>query len=343
MTRILLGTSLIVLVVAASSCFADDEFQDLVNQVPRSANAIVLLNMDKAKNSPLGQKEDWAAKVEKAFEAGLMRVPPQAKRFVLASQIDFEFMEPMWDAAVLELDRDLTIKQIEKLRNGTLDTVEGLPAIERANDTYILKLAPRRIAAMSPANRQTVTRWVRELKKPSPSPLSAYLEKAAGYSDKAGSDVIMAIDLDGVFSYERIAKYLKSKQKNLDQWGADLKQLTRLFETLQGVRIGVRIGEVPSGKIVIDLQGDTSIVAPYAKQLLLEFLDDRGMSIEDFQSWTAKAEGHEISLAGKFTSEGLRRLLSVVDCPATDSAENSDANSHSPAPANCRPFKPRPR
>lgn len=313
--------ALVVLVFLTASpyrCIASDAFQDLVNQVPRSANAIVLLNMDKAKSSPLGLKENWSAKVEQAFESGLVRVPPQARRFVLASQIDFEFMEPIWDAAVIELDEDLSMKQIEKMRRGTLDTIEGLPAIERPNDTYLIKLAPKTIGAMAPANRQMVVRWIRDVRKPTPLPLSSYLQKAADYSDKAGSEIIMAMDLDGVFSYERVAKYLKSKQDKLDQWGADLKQLTRLLESVQGVRIGVRIGEALSGKIVIDVQGDASTAAAYAKPLLLDFLADRGSAIEDFQSWTAKAEGHEISLAGKLSAGGLRRLMSVVDAPTSE-------------------------
>ena len=126
----------------------------------------------------------------------------------------------------------------------------------------------------------------------------------------------MAIDLDGVFSFERIGKYLKSRQKQLDEWGADLLQLTKLLDTIQGVRIGVRIGEQPSGMIVIDVRGDASMAESFAKPLLLQFMADRGGAIDDLQSWTAKAQGHEISLAGKLSKSGLRRLLSVVDSPA---------------------------
>ena len=69
---------------------------------------------------------------------------------------------------------------------------------------------------------------------------------------------------------------------------------------------------------VIDVQGDASIAAPYAKQLLLQIMADRGMAINELSSWTAKAEGHEISLAGKLSKNGLRRLMCVVDSPATD-------------------------
>jgi hypothetical protein len=315
-----LSAILAVFAVSAQSSFADDEFQDLVNKIPRAANAVVLLNMEKAKNSPMGIKEGWRAKVEQAFEDGLVRVPPQATRFVLASQIDFEFMEPLWEAAVIELDEDLSSTDIQKMRNGTLDTIEGLPAIVRPNDTYLVKLGPKLVGGMGPANRQAVVRWIRDERKTSPLPLSPYLQKAAVYSDKAGSDIIMALDLDGVVSFERVGKYLKSREKNVKEWGADLAGLARLLSTVQGIRIGVRIGETPSCMVVIDVQGDASIVAPYAKQLLLQIMSDRGMALNDVSSWTAKAQGHEISLAGKLSKAGLRRLMTVVDSPTTQAS-----------------------
>ena len=45
-------TALAVLALSVRSGFAEDEFQQLVNQIPRSANAVVLLNMEKAKIAP---------------------------------------------------------------------------------------------------------------------------------------------------------------------------------------------------------------------------------------------------------------------------------------------------
>jgi hypothetical protein len=318
--------AIVAFAVSSRSGFAADEFQDLVNKIPRSANAVVLLNMDKAKNSPLGLKENWSAKIEQAFEDGLVRVPSQAKRFVLASQIDFEFMQPLWEAAVIELNEDLSSTDINKMRHGTLDTIEGLPAIARPNDTYLVKLAPKLVGAMGPANRQAVVRWIRDTRKPMPPPLSPYLQKAAVYSDSSGSEIIMAIDLEGVFSYKRISKYLKSKEDRLKEWDANLGQLAKLLDTVQGVRIGVRIGEEPSAKVVIDVNGDASIAEPYAKQLILQIMSDRGMAINDVYSWTAKTKENEISLAGKLSKVGLRRLMSVIDSPAADTGADAEAS-----------------
>ena len=78
---------------------------------------------------------------------------------------------------------------------------------------------------------------------------------------------------------------------------------------MQGVRIGVRIGEEPSAKIVIDVQGDALIAASYAKPLILQFMSDRGMAINDVYSWTAKTEG-ERNFAGR---QALEDRLAAAD------------------------------
>ncbi len=310
-----------LLAASARSGLAADEFQNLVNQIPRSANAVVLLNLEKAKNSPLGLKEGWEEKIENAFAAGAARVPPQAKRFVMASQIDFEFMEPLWEAAVMDLDEEISLKTLAKARGGTLDTIEGLPAVLLPNDTYLVQLGPKTLAGMGPGNRQTVVRWIRDIRKPTPPPISAYLQKAAVYSDEAGSEVIMALDLEGVMSFERVAKYLNAHQKEFDEWQAKNKlplkmaDVASLLSNVEGIRIGVRVGEQQSSKIAVDLHADATAVASFAKPLLLQALSDKGAMIEDFQSWTAQVKGSEISLAGTLSSDGRRRLLSLVNSP----------------------------
>src|SRR5947209_15085011 len=64
------------------------QFRELVDKLPKSANAILLLNVEKAVNSPMGVREGWKKKIEKSYAAGMIRVPPQATNFILASQLD---------------------------------------------------------------------------------------------------------------------------------------------------------------------------------------------------------------------------------------------------------------
>ena len=304
---------------------AADEFQGLVNRIPRSANAIVLLNLEKAKNSPLGLKEDWKGKIDNAFAAGAARIPPQAARFVIASQIDFEFMEPLWEAAVMDLDQEIPLGRWRR------------HAAARWKRSKVCRHSHCRMIRTS--CNSVAKRWRNGAGEPSggsaldsrspqssPPPLSPYLQKAAVYSDKTGSEIIMALDLDGVMSFERVAKYLKSHQKDLDAWQAkdkmpeSLNDVAEVLSNIQGVRIGVRVGEQQSSKIVVDLHTDASLVSSFAKPLLLQVLSDKGALIDDFQSWTVHTRGSEISLAGTLSASGRRRLLSMVDSPVSESS-----------------------
>jgi hypothetical protein len=307
----------VLLVLTASSQAQDQRFQELVNLLPRSANTVVLLNMEKAKQSPLGVREGWSANIEKAFQSGMIRVPPQATRFVLAADLDFEFMEPLWEAAVMDSDAELSLKLIAKNRGGALDTIEGLPAVVLPNDTYLLQFGPKTLGAMGPGKRQAVVRWIRESRNTSLPRVPGYLDKLASFSDATGSEIIMGMDLQDAFSAELVAARLNEHKALLEQWKADFPTLVKLLSGVLGVRVGVRIGERPSGMIVVDFQGDASIAQAYAKPLLLQVLANQGASIPDLENWTAKAQGSEISLAGTFTKDGLRRLLSVVDSPVS--------------------------
>src|SRR3989304_5600515 len=88
-----IGLAALVLTWALPTA-AGAQFGELVKQVPRSANAIVLLNMEKARQSPMGVKEGWDKRIENAFEAGISRGPPQATRGGVAAASHIEATPP---------------------------------------------------------------------------------------------------------------------------------------------------------------------------------------------------------------------------------------------------------
>ncbi len=179
---------------------------------------------------------------------------------------------------------------------------------------------------MAPGNRQAVIRWVREVLKPSPEPLSPYLQKAAVYSDSTGSEIIMAMDLDGVMSFERVGKYMKAHEKQFNEWQAGtakpmkLSEAASMLSSIEGIRIGVRIGEKQSSKIAVDFHSDVVRAEPFAKQLMLQFLADKGAMIDELKAWNAKAQRNEISFSGLLSADGRRRLLSLINSPVSESS-----------------------
>ena len=241
----------------------------------------------------------------------MSRVPPQSEGFILAAQIDYQFLEPLWQAAAVKLRSRISLDEIAKRRSGTRDALEGLNAVELPNDTYVVQLDRQTLAAMGPANRQMTLKWVREVK--AGAKVSSYLEQAAGYSDEAGSEVILALDMEGAFAPAAIAEYLDSKQKLLEK--ADLQEITRLLASVRGVRLGIRIGDKAFAKLAVDVESDVTLPPELCRTLLLEIMADAGLKIDEVDDWKPACKGKEFSLSGELSESGLRRIFSLVNSP----------------------------
>src|SRR5262245_29542892 len=93
--------AVICTLIAAGQATA--QYGDLVRRIPNTANTIVLLNVEAAESSALGVKEGWRESHEKQFAAGLVLVPPQSTKFVMAAQLDFPELTPRWQMSLCDL------------------------------------------------------------------------------------------------------------------------------------------------------------------------------------------------------------------------------------------------
>lgn len=327
--RMSLPVSTAVLGVAAlllaTPCGAQNEFRSLIGRLPSSTNAVVILNIDKMKTSPMGVREGFAENLEKAFQAGLGRVPPRAVRFIAASQLDLEFMQPIYEVALCDLDQEVSLERIAREYSGTMDTLDNLSAVQLPTDAYVVQFSPKRFGVMRPANRQAVLGWIRETAPGTGLQLSPYMQQAAGYSDDAGTEIIMAIDLSGAFSWERVGRYLKEKEEFLKEASVDIKEATDTLVGIRGLRVGIRIGEQPTATVAVDFNSPVAFPPEFAKKLLIDTLDDAGAHFDDLQPWQCKVSGNVISLSGTLSRDGLRRLGSLIDSPSPAQAAEREA------------------
>jgi len=298
-----------------------ETFRQLAAMSPEGANSIVLLNMEKLLASPYGEVAGWKKNLGDAFRDGLARVPPEAQQVVITAQMDVEFLEPVWQAMLVTSKRPLDLTSLARARGASFDKVENCTALRMPTDSYVIRLRPTVVGAISPANRQWAVRWVRRIQAGEQTGLSPYLQQAAGYSDDAGSEIIMALDLDGAISPAQAEQFLE-ESGILEGTDLRAKQVAELLASAKGVRFGIRVGEKPSGMVVVDYRLDISPLAPVAKGLAAQWIDRAGVHIDDFQHWDVKAEASQISLSGLFSKDGLRRVLSVIESPqAVPSAE----------------------
>lgn len=290
------------------------QFTDMVKRVPGSTNTVILWNAYKVFGSPIAQREGWSKNYEKAFAAGMVRLPSDTRQFMAASQMDFVTMQPVWQISMITTTKPHSMASVAKLRKGTLTTIAGHPAVLLPENSYVIELGEKVYGSISPADRQAASRWVRDTE--SAQQLAPYIQQAIGFAENAGTEIIMAMDLQDVLSPERI-KQAAQKSDAITQAKIDINSITPLLSGVQGVTLGITFADQPYGKIKVDFSADASILTRIAKPLFLEVLGNQGAMIDDLKEWTGQADEKQLTLSGYFTNDGMRKILSLIDEPAT--------------------------
>jgi len=298
--------------MAVSPLFAQGEFKDLVRRVPSSANALVLVDSQKIMSSPIAKKEDWKSKIHQAYAAGLTILPPDANQGVFALNLDLSLMVPSWEVVILDLDHDPNVAGFAKRIGATVEKLEKLDAVQMPGDAFAVSFGKRIVGAMSPGNRQSVGRWLREVAGRQTPGLSAYLLEAYGFSENFGTPIIMALDLENVTTVPEVRAMLANSEKYKALAPEKLEELATFVAGIRGLTLGVTFIEGPYGKVKVDFTDNVPLSPAVAKEALLTALKKRGVMLDELEQWTAKVSGKQISLEGPMTSSGLRRLFSLV-------------------------------
>jgi len=306
--------SLSIAMFAIGTQVAWGDFNQLLDHTPQAANYLVLINAAQIYKSPIAVREQWQSGHEKGLAVGGFVLPAGIQRLVIASALDIEYLQPSWNAAIAEVKNTPDWQKLAVREHGLEDSIMGASAVRLPSDIYLVELGERIIGMMSPANRQRVSQWVGYRAGNS---LSPYLRKAGGYVQDAHSDIVLSLDVNQSVSPQLI----RSRLDNFEtvKIPADkLENLAAVLSGIEGVTLGIAMGESPKGKIRFDFNADVESLAPLAKPIFLEVLSRHGASIQDFNSWQVSAKEKTIYLEGPLSEGGLRRILSLVELPRGD-------------------------
>jgi len=320
---------------------AHAQLEQLAIRVPSSANSLVIINSKAVFASPLAREQNWKQGGLQAHRAGMIALPATAETFLMAAEMDFEFMQPHWEVAVAYVRQLPKMSEIAARSGGRLDRLASAQAVERPNDSYVVALGTRIIGAMSPANRQQVIRWVRESRSRKTPDLSPYLSEAVSAAGEAANHIVLALDLQGILAATEVADEL-AKNKTLLQAEDDGKALGEVIASIRGVRLEIELRTPPVARLSIDFDQDAALLSKIAKPLLLSVLAKHGAGIDDIKSWQVKAAGKSIGMNGKLSESGLRRVLSVLSSPVgpmSTSAQTSSSSDDGMAEASQRYFQ----
>ncbi len=282
------------------------DFNDLLKQVPPSANYLVLAEAgqiaESAKQSEGRQIQDFL----NASKAWPMIAVWNPTRIVVASELVIQHMEPEWEMAAVALSSKPDLDQIAKSTNGVVDKLMGYDLIWLEN-ACIMATGEKQLTIVSPLNRQSATRWLRRIGRTEKPDLSPYLASIAESAAGGDAEIVMAMDLENVFRPEEISAAVERstllKKVNTDP--------TLVLSSIRGLAFRVQIEENQKSSFEVDFNRPVDVLEPVAKPLMLNALAKAGAMLPGLNTWSARTENKQISLQGKMTPFGLGRLLSI--------------------------------
>jgi len=280
--------------------YASAQLPQLVTRVPATANAIAIINAQAVRS-------DQSA-------ASVIALPEGIEWYLMAAEMDFEYMQPLWEVAVAYLPEGLVMKDVAARSGGRLDRLAGSQAVERPNDSYVVSFGPRVVGAMSPANRQNVIRWVRESKVRKAAQFSPFLAEAVQVAGDGANPLVIAFDLAGLLAPAEVSFALESSQALADA-AVDVEQAAKIVAGVVGVRLEIELKDPPQARLWLEFEEDPSPLAEVAKPLLVEILTKRGARIESLPHWKVRSEQQAIVLEGQLSPGGLRRVHSLLSGP----------------------------
>ncbi len=293
---------------------AQSNFEELGKWVPSSANCLVMVQAEEIFGSAIAKQEDWGKNRSNAFRSGASFFPPTTQRLLIASQIDFEFMESVWLAGVFRNKGPaINIVDVSKRVQGNIETIANKSALLLPNQSFLVQIDDSTLVTMTPADRQRTTRWVTD-KLRGEINVSPYLEQAVKFADQ-NAQVIVAFDLGGVIGESAIVKRLKDSKVVSE---SSVEMHAKTLASLTGLTLGVTVRDKITGSIKIDFKENPGSLLPVAKDILIAALKKNGLMIDDIGSWMVSAGPNEIRLTGSLSSEGLRQIGSLIHQPLID-------------------------
>jgi hypothetical protein len=171
------------------------------------------------------------------------------------------------------------------------------------------------------SSRQMITRWLKAGPTSPGAPTSKYLKSALASKDNK-AQAILAIDLQDNFAAPQILEQLKTTDWFKGGTGADA--VAKVLESVQGVTIGLSVGEDRTGKVTIDFANDAAPLKPILEKLIDAVLDEIGASDGDMKSWKWSVQGKTVTGGGSLSAGAGRRILSVLDPPSITQAMATD-------------------
>lgn len=311
------AVAVFVLVSACSpGALAANPYDDLLKHASSNTNALVLLDLKQAYASPLAKKEKWADRVRQNGHGGLGFFPAESELLAIAAEVNLTTMVREHQIGFVKVNNLPNFNSLAAREGGNTDEIADQLTVFSPRNVYFTSFPGGTFAAVSPADRQFLSRWLRANKAGKLSPLAPYLQAAA--DSARGNTVTIALDLQdsvdpGLLQFGLGASPVMVKHK-----GFNLKGLSVFLARAKGLTFAARVTDAVSASITVEFADDTQNYKGFLKDLFLEVIDSYGVSIPGLEQWEAKITEKTLTLSGPMAPEDLRRAVSLFAFPQPD-------------------------
>jgi hypothetical protein len=320
------------MILLMATRLATANYYELLRRVPDSANAIILIDVERMLMSPIAMKEKWRDTANTS-ERDKLHFPINSVRYMLASKLNaVANFENLWDVGLIESIDTVSLPYVSKMEGGYLDSVEGQEVAYSPRNAFFVSLAPKIVGVSFPANRQDLGRWLRSLKRHEKPQVSEYLENAVTLAH--GKDqVVVALDFGDLLTSRQVRELLHGAE-SLAGKQIDLDAITRVITSIKGVTFTAQATERLNGKMRVDFGESPGPLKEVARALLFEVIENNGMMLDaEIKNWKVLVEAKAITLEGRLSAKGLRMLTDLIPFPT----ETISLNQASPKPGETAP------
>lgn len=312
-----IGIPLLIMQTLLSVTVIADEWDDLEKWLPKSSNAILVIDAQSLFNSQLAQANGWRETQAKQFEHGLTMLPPMAEQFLLATELDIEHLEPLWEFVAMSLQRPVGMQEVRELTRGEFDMLGGLESVRTPRGSFVTPIGPQSVALIRIADRPWAEQTIGQAVARKSSELPSFLSMARQRVAQGECQIAVAVQLDDVVSNKELLKSIEQSEL-LARSSNNPAALVATLATLEGLVFTINADQSLHGRLEVVFHQQPELQPDQSKTLVLGMLDAVGARLPEFAMWEAATGVHSLAIEGELSISGLARVLSLLHYDTSD-------------------------
>lgn len=309
----------LVAALCASPVVAANPYDDLLKHATANTNALVLIDVKRARSSEVAKREKWSEKLQQRGFGGLGFFPPDAEIVAVASEINLTSMVREFQVGFVKVNNLPNFKQLAAHEGGAMEEIAGQLTVISPRNVYFTSFSGGILAAIYPADRQYLARWLKAEKAGRRALLPAYLKAAA--DNATDNTVTIALDLEDVVDPGALRFGLGVSPVMAKYPGVNQQALSVFLASARGLTFAAKVSDGVAASITVEFPDDPKRYKAVLKDLFLELIDAYGVSMPGLEKWEVVFTDKTMILSGSMSPDDLRRVVSLFSFPRPESPE----------------------